>query len=279
MAGNITIIVPTDNFVKVPKGIVSNDAVDTLALGIFVKVLCMGLERSLTIQDFADRLGVSLAKVQKAFAALEGAGYLRRTRSKGPDGRFVGWDYEISSEPLTECPKNRQSEKPTIGKTDCRKIGVSVPKSHIIINKDNIVTGSITNTTGIDSNTPVDTCNISSPTINTVKRKEKKNSQKRNEKKTTHFRKPTIQEIEDYCRERQNDVDAVAFFNFYESKGWMVGRNPMKDWKAAVITWETRHGQHRPKSTPKQSQPLGDYYTDLIQSMREYYGTDTPDEQ
>lgn len=275
MAGNITIIIPTENFVKVPLGIVRNDAVDTLALGIFVKVLCMGRDWSLTIQDLADRLGLSLAKVQKAFAALEDAGYLRRNRVKGQDGRYIGWDYEISSEPFTDYPENRQSEKPTIGKTDCRKIGVSVAPSPIIINKDIKENRSITNTTVIDSNIPHVAYNNPSSTINTVK--EKKESKER--KDSTRFRKPSVQEIADFCRERQNDVDAVAFFNFYESKGWMVGKNPMKDWKAAVITWETRHGQHRPKPTPKQRESLGDYYTNLLKDIKDYYGTDTPDEQ
>lgn len=49
---------------------------------------------------------------------------------------------------------------------------------------------------------------------------------------------PNIQDIIDYCLERNNKVDAKRFFNFYESKGWMVGKNKMKDWKACVRTWE-----------------------------------------
>lgn len=49
---------------------------------------------------------------------------------------------------------------------------------------------------------------------------------------------PSIEEIKAYCQERQNNVDANKFFNFYESKGWMVGKTKMKDWKASVRTWE-----------------------------------------
>jgi hypothetical protein len=52
------------------------------------------------------------------------------------------------------------------------------------------------------------------------------------------FVKPTIEEISLYCRERQNTISAENFFNFYESKGWRVGNQPMKDWKAAVRNWE-----------------------------------------
>jgi hypothetical protein len=55
--------------------------------------------------------------------------------------------------------------------------------------------------------------------------------------KVKRFVKPTIAEIQDYCRERSKSVDAERFWNFYESKGWKVGKNPMKDWRAAVCNW------------------------------------------
>ena len=54
------------------------------------------------------------------------------------------------------------------------------------------------------------------------------------------FTKPTVDEIRVYCRERGNTVDAQRFFDFYEAKGWRVGKQPMKDWQAAVRTWEGR---------------------------------------
>lgn len=54
------------------------------------------------------------------------------------------------------------------------------------------------------------------------------------------FLKPTLEEITDYCNERNNGVDAERFYNFYESKGWMIGSNKMKNWKAAVRTWEQK---------------------------------------
>jgi hypothetical protein len=61
------------------------------------------------------------------------------------------------------------------------------------------------------------------------------------------FKKPDVFEVAAYCRERQNGVDAQAFVDFYESKGWMIGKNPMKDWKAAVRTWERQ--RNTPPST------------------------------
>lgn len=55
---------------------------------------------------------------------------------------------------------------------------------------------------------------------------------------------PTTAEVDEYCRERKNDIDASQFVAFYTAKNWMIGKNKMTDWKAAVITWEKR------KTTP-----------------------------
>ena len=56
--------------------------------------------------------------------------------------------------------------------------------------------------------------------------------------KPRKFTPPFLDEVQDYCRERMNNVDPAKFIDFYESKGWMVGKNKMKDWRAAVRTWE-----------------------------------------
>ena len=56
-----------------------------------------------------------------------------------------------------------------------------------------------------------------------------------------------MDEVKEYCRERNNGIDPEAFVNFYSSKGWMIGKNKMKDWHAAVRTWERSRS---PKSPP-----------------------------
>ena len=60
------------------------------------------------------------------------------------------------------------------------------------------------------------------------------------------FTKPTLEEIIAYCEEQGNNVDPQAFYDFYESKGWKVGNQPMKDWRAAVRTWERRQAPGKP---------------------------------
>jgi len=53
---------------------------------------------------------------------------------------------------------------------------------------------------------------------------------------------PSLEEIKEYCEERNNLVDCDRFYDFYQSKGWMIGKNKMKDWKAAIRTWEKEAG-------------------------------------
>jgi DNA-binding transcriptional MerR regulator len=59
----------------------------------------------------------------------------------------------------------------------------------------------------------------------------------KNEKNEKKFIIPTFNDVLEYCMQNNLDVDGVKFINFYESKGWMVGKNKMKDWKAAIRTW------------------------------------------
>lgn len=61
------------------------------------------------------------------------------------------------------------------------------------------------------------------------------------------FKPPTVDEVAAYCKERKNNVDPERFVNFYSSKGWMVGKNHMKDWKACVRTWEKSEKSEKKK--------------------------------
>jgi len=55
--------------------------------------------------------------------------------------------------------------------------------------------------------------------------------------KSTRFAPPNIEEVIAYCKEKQNGVDAVKWWNFYDGKNWMVGKNKMTKWKSAIATW------------------------------------------
>ena len=61
------------------------------------------------------------------------------------------------------------------------------------------------------------------------------------------FTPPTVDEVAAYCGERNNRIDPQTFVDFYASKGWVVGKSKMKDWKAAIRTWEKRDVNSQPE--------------------------------
>lgn len=73
---------------------------------------------------------------------------------------------------------------------------------------------------------------------NSVILKEKENTNVFPKKKSSRFVKPTVEEVDAYVKEKGYHIDAESFVSYYESKGWVVGKSPMKDWKAACRTWE-----------------------------------------
>lgn len=109
--------------------------------------------------------------------------------------------------------------------------GCSIPYRYGI---DTTVSVSVTVSDNVsDNKESINDINI----INTTKRK------------TNIFTPPTVDEVKAYCIERGNNIDPESFIDFYESKGWMVGRNKMKDWKAAVRTWEKHDNKQQSKGS------------------------------
>ena len=96
-------------------------------------------------------------------------------------------------------------------------------------------------------------CNATVTSCNEEIEKDKEtDKEKENKKKDSpkRFVPPSLEEVQAYCAERGNGIDAQSFIDFYASKGWMVGKTKMTDWKAAVRTWE---GRNRKQSRPAYS--------------------------
>lgn len=98
--------------------------------------------------------------------------------------------------------------------------------------------------------------------------KEIDSSAKSTTTKRKRFEKPTLSQITQYCLERNNCVNAEQFYDYYESNGWKVGKNAMKDWKACVRTWE-RNGYDKPIKKKNNKQ---DTLNDMRDLMNEYGG-------
>lgn len=72
--------------------------------------------------------------------------------------------------------------------------------------------------------------------------------------KRERFTPPTVEDVAAYCLERKNGIDPEEFVAFYASKGWKVGSSPMRDWRAAVLTWEKKRAKEtgpEPKSAKR----------------------------
>jgi hypothetical protein len=135
--------------------------------------------------------------------------------------------YEVSKVSVQKWLKNLEDNnhirrvnkyKPHSKQIECRVITlVNVPSKEKLSDNTNI---NITNTNLTDSN------------------------------KKALFKKPTLDEVKNYCILRKNNIDAESFIDFYESKNFMIGKNKMKDWKACVRTWESREAK-KPKTMSK----------------------------
>ena len=134
-------------------------------------------------------------------------------------------------------------------------------KRHIRINErkllnavgDNSQNSSITNRENFE---PLDIENLN---VNKKEEEEYTNNKKDMGQKRKRFVPPTIEEVTEYCNERGNTIDPQRFIDYYETRGWMVGKNKMKSWKAAVRTWEgNEFGNSKPKKEMTYDEMVGD---------------------
>ena len=93
------------------------------------------------------------------------------------------------------------------------------------------------------------------------KQEQEQEQEQTKRKSKRKFSVPTIEEVKAYCSERNNRVNAEQFVSFYEAKGWKIGNQQMKDWKAAVRTWEQRE---KPKRNFAEREVKDEDFADLF---------------
>ena len=98
-------------------------------------------------------------------------------------------------------------------------------------------------------NQDIENQDIENQDVNKITKQLNTKQYKENNKRK--FEKPSIEEIKEYCKERNNGINANRFYDFYESKDWYVGKNKMKDWKACIRTWEQRQTPTNKKVIPE----------------------------
>ena len=78
-----------------------------------------------------------------------------------------------------------------------------------------------------------------------------------------------MDEVKAYCKERKNNIDPERFIDYYTAKGWKIGKHPMKDWKAAIRTWEKNNFNNTPaQEKPPEANPGFDEWMNNFMSQK-----------
>jgi len=141
--------------------------------------------------------------IRKVLNRLVEKGYITKTQISNPNGQFGGIDIEFTDKSFS-ITEGKNTDAPNL------PFGKNTESADLPPNNTNI-----SNNTNIITNTNLSIIG-----------------------KTKKFVKPTIEEIRTYCKEIGANINPEQFYDYYESKGWMIGKNKMKDWKAAVRTWK-----------------------------------------
>ena len=162
---------------------------------------------------FAELYSVKKGAVSKWVGSLRDCGYIECEMQYKSGTKQITDRHIRLSHPIAEKDHTLPSKKTT---------PYSEKRRYPIAKKDAVNT-TVNNTV----NNTINMGETSSPVVHEEKKKPVK-----------RFVPPTLQEVIDYCNQTQAGIDPLGFWNFYESKDWMVGKNKMKKWHAAVGTWK-----------------------------------------
>lgn len=208
----------TSNYTVMSNHHLRDKSLTLKAKGLLSLVLSLPDSWNYSIEGLAEINKEGVSAVRSALKELETAGYVSRKRVRDEKGLLRETEYTFCEHPACEKPK---LENPTL-------------ENRTQINKDPLSTD----------------CTKYSPTTpNGVVPPKGEPTPKRERKR---FTPPKLEEVEAYCRSRQNGIDASKFIDYYESVGWKVGKQPMKDWKAAVRTWERRDASNASSQAKKE---------------------------
>ena len=234
--------------------------------------------------------------VTTALKELERFGYLKRERQMTEDGKFAGYDYTVCEKPFTGKPftenpstvqqynniynnnnsttTNSNNSNTNLNTQETNRVlkttNVDINNSHTqetkkYINPLTIPTVYVPLLTETHENEEKSEAERPEDTTNTPSYNPKQKSEN-NKKTSKQFTPPTLEEVQAYCKERNNNVDAKQFWDYYDAAGWkdQTGK-PVKSWKQKMIAvWEkprdenTRYGTTTTTRTRKYGDP--DYY-------------------
>jgi predicted phage replisome organizer len=140
---------------------------------------------------------------------------------------------------------------------DRKKTEKAIALEDSVTNNNAKITDSVTN-------------NNESKSIEIEKEKEKELDSKESKPKKTRFIPPTLEQVQEYCDERGNDIDPRQFFEYYQAGGWKDAKgNPVRNWKQKVITWEKHSNGHPINSSQSYHRTSGNEFLDLLNNMED----------
>lgn len=223
------------------------------ALGVLVYVLSRPDDWTVYPSQLATQFRCGKDKMTRILKEIRAAGYAYYQKIRDENGSFstVEWVFSESKSPYPQNPDagNQDAVETLIDTPEADNQDMGSPETENpepenpdagnphLLNKDNITNKDITpKKEGGDPPNPP--------------------------KKRKRFIAPSIHEVRDYLLARGSPVDPEAFIDFYESKDWMIGKNKMKDWKAAVRTWEKREVKDEKRYRTDQ-QRLSDFASNI----------------
>ena len=201
-----------DGFTVIQNEALRDTRLSIEARGFLAFLLTMTDGWDFSIKGLATQANIPERSVMRLAKELKAAGYLDQVNVRSEQGSFAGREWVIYETPALR--ETRSAVNPQCGKTEVRQTRSAASPQ----------------------------CGFRAPIRNTISKEipNRKKDHKESKAPSKRFTPPTLEEVAAYCQERGNNVNPEHFISYYESNGWKVGRNAMKDWKAAVRTWEQR---------------------------------------
>ena len=190
-----------EEFTVVSNAILKDKMLSLKSKAMLITMLSLSDDWKFSVSGLSTITGEGKTAVRACLSELEKAGYLIRKKSTNKNGQF-DYEYDVYESPCTGLPHTDEphTDEPHTENRDAYKI-----TNNKILNN---------------------------------KRTNNKRINIKGENASQRFIPPTLDEVREYCSERNNSVDPEKFIDYYTANGWKVGRNKMKDWKESVRTWE-----------------------------------------
>jgi hypothetical protein len=220
-----------NRFVTLTNDVAQSKDLSLKSKGLLVHLLSLPSDWVIYRGNLYKSIGDKKGSIDSAFKELQERGFILSVKVIDEKGRFVGWNHVVYDIPA-EMGEIRDGKNP---KSDFTEIGKNAP-----IQKKECIT-----------NTDIEQKHINTYLVQ------------------KSFKVPELNAVIDYFTEKEHMGEAEKFFNYYESNGWKVGKNPMKNWKAAANNWINNSSKYNQNGTAKKSN--GEIIIERHNRMQEYF--------